>query len=290
MKYSRKLQNISKTIKKYKREKRPGKEGNTEQKTSIIPAGRLQKIMEYMKEHGSVQIKELADYLDVSDATVRRDLDDLDTQGLLVRTHGGAVRKNDNTSSFEWQHNEKLTIMLHEKKQIAKLAASFVHEGDTILLDSGTTTYYLASELSDVPNLTVITYDLFIGGNLVLHPTSTMIVTGGIRRQGYNNVLLGSMVEDYVRNIRVDKAFLGADAIDVDFGISNTNVMEASIKRLLVQAGKQVILIGDHSKLGRMALIKVCDLTDIDGVIIDKAIDENSLHRMKEKVKNVYLA
>ncbi|WP_434688604.1 DeoR/GlpR family DNA-binding transcription regulator [Hungatella sp. SB206] len=261
-----------------------------EQKTSIIPAGRLQKIMEYMKEHGSVQIKELADYLDVSDATVRRDLDDLDTQGLLVRTHGGAVRKNDNTSSFEWQHNEKLTIMLHEKKQIAKLAASFVHEGDTILLDSGTTTYYLASELSDIPNLTVITYDLFIGGNLVLHPTSTMIVTGGIRRQGYNNVLLGSMVEDYVRNIRVDKAFLGADAIDVDFGISNTNVMEASIKRLLVQAGKQVILIGDHSKMGRMALIKVCDLTDIDGVIIDKAIDENSLHRMKEKVKNVYLA
>lgn len=168
-----------------------------------------------------------------------------------------------------------------------------MHEGDTILLDSGTTTYYLASELSEIPNLTVITYDLFIGGNLALHPTSTMIVTGGIRRQGYNNVLLGSMVEDYVRNIRVDKAFLGADAIDVDFGISNTNVMEASIKRLLVQAGKQVILIGDHSKLGRMALIKVCDLTDIDGVIIDKAIDENSLHRMKEKVKmyiwhNVY--
>ena len=116
--------------------------------------------------------------------------DSLDTQGLLVRTHGGAVRKNDNTSSFEWQHNEKLTIMLHEKKQIAKLAASFVHEGDTILLDSGTTTYYLASELSDIPNLTVITYDLFIGGNLALHPTSTMIVTGGIRRQGYNNCLL----------------------------------------------------------------------------------------------------
>ena len=81
-------------------------------------------------------------------------------------------------------------LMLHEKKQIAKLAASFVHEGDTILLDSGTTTYYLASELSDIPNLTVITYDLFIGGNLALHPTSTMIVTGGIRRQGYNNCLL----------------------------------------------------------------------------------------------------
>lgn len=261
-----------------------------EQKTSIIPAGRHQKIVEYMKEHGSAQIKELADYLEVSDATVRRDLDELDAQGVLVRTHGGAVRKNDETSSFERQHKEKMMIMLDEKKRIAKSAASLIQEGETILLDSGTTSYYLANELADIPNLTVITYDLFIGGNITLHPTSTMIVTGGIRRQGYNNVLLGSMVEDYIRNIRVDKAFLGADAIDLDFGISNTNVQEANVKRLLVQAGKQVILIADHSKLDRVALIKVCGLCDVDGIFIDKGVSENSLDRLKKKVKKIHLA
>lgn len=261
-----------------------------EQKTSIIPAGRHQKIVEYVKEHGIAQIKELADYLEVSDATVRRDLDDLDAQGVLMRTHGGAVRKNDNTSSFERQHKEKMMIMPDEKKQIARLAASFVQEGDTILLDSGTTSFYLAHELSEIPNLTIITYDLFIGGNLTLHPTSTMIVTGGVRRQGYNNVLLGSMVEDYIRSIRVDKAFLGADAIDFDFGISNTNMPEANVKKLLVQAGKQVILIADHSKLNRIALIKVCDLSDVDVIIMDRSVSANSLDKLKEKGKRIHLA
>ena len=104
------------------------------------------------------------------------------------------------------------------------------------------------------------------------------------------HVLLGSMVEDYIRNIRVDKAFLGADAIDLDFGISNTNVLEANVKKLLVQAGKQVILIADHSKLNRVALIKVCDLCDVDGIFIDKGVSENSLDRLKKKVKKIHLA
>jgi len=261
-----------------------------EQKNSIIPASRQQKIMEYVKEHGSAQIKDLAEYLEVSVATVRRDLDELDTQGLLVRTHGGAMSKNDNTSSFERQHLERLMIMREEKRRIAKLAASFVRDGETILLDSGTTNYYLASELSEIPNLTVITYDLFIASNLVLHPTSTLIVTGGIRRQGFNNVLWGSMVEDYIRNVRVDKAFLGADAVDLDFGISNTNVLEANIKKILVQAGKKVILIVDHSKLDRLALVKVCELNAVDEMIIDKKIDEVSLSRLKDKIKKVHLA
>lgn len=260
-----------------------------EQKPTIIPAGRQQKIMEYIKEHGNAQIKELADYLAVSDATVRRDLDDLDAQGLLMRTHGGAMRKNDDTASFERQHKDKMMIMMHEKKRIAKMAATLIHEGETILLDSGTTSYYLVNEISQIPNLTVITYDLFIGSNLTLHPSSTMIITGGIRRQGYNNVLWGSMVEDYIRSIRVDKAFLGADAIDIDFGISNTNVLEAGAKKLLVGAGKQVILIADHSKMDRMALVRICDLTEIDAIIIDKNIEEGSLARLKEKIKKVHL-
>ena len=260
------------------------------QKNAVIPASRQQKINEYVNEHGSAQIKELADYLKVSVATVRRDLDELDMQGVLVRTHGGAVQKNDNASSFERQHTERLMIMPDEKRRIARLAASFICSGDTILLDSGTTNYYLASELSEIPNLTIITYDLFIASNLTIHPSSTMIVTGGIRRHGYNNVLWGSMVDDYVRNIRVDKAFLGADAIDLEFGVSNTNVLEANIKKLLIQAGKKVILIADHSKLNRIAMVKVCELSEIDELVIDKDMDEDSLSRLKNKIKKIHLA
>lgn len=259
------------------------------QKYSDFPAGRQQRILEYAQEKGSVQIKELTSYLGVSEATIRRDLDELDAQGLLERTHGGAVIKN-STTSFERQQQEKMKIMSEEKKRIARKAASFIRPGETIVLDSGSTTYYLASLLSDIPDLTIITYDLFIASNIILHPTSTMVVTGGVRRKGFNNVLLGSMVEDYIRNIHADKVFLGADAIDYEFGISNTNLHEASIKKLLINAGNKVFLIADHSKLDRMALIRVCDLSDIDALIIDDVNDESIINKLEQKVKNIYLA
>ncbi|MGI6123440.1 MAG: DeoR/GlpR family DNA-binding transcription regulator [Acetivibrionales bacterium] len=258
-------------------------------KYSDFPAGRQQRILLYAQENGNVQIKELTQYLGVSEATVRRDLDELDAQGLLERTHGGAVYKG-NTTSFERQQQEKMNIMFDEKRRIAKKAASFIRPGETILLDSGSTAYYLASNLGDIPDLTIVTYDLFIASSITLHPTSTMVVTGGMRRKGFNNVLLGSMVEDYIRNIHVDKVFLGADAIDYDYGISNANMLEASIKKLLVKAGNIVFLIADHSKLNRKALAKVCDFSEIDALIIDDTEDKSSVNQLEQKIKNIYLA
>ena len=261
-----------------------------ESKFSFIPAGRQKKILEYVEEHGSVQVKELSEYLGVSEATVRRDLDELDSTELLQRTHGGAIQNTNKTSTFEMQYSERIELMQDEKKRIAKKAASFIREGDTILLDTGTTCYYLSNELSEIPNLTIITYDLFIANNMVLHPTSTMIVTGGIRRQGFSNVLLGDMVEDCIRKMHVDKVFLGADAIDLDFGVSNTNILEASVKRLLLKAGKKVILIADHTKLNDVALVKVCDLTDIDELIMDNSVSEKEINYIKEKIQHIHLA
>ena len=158
-----------------------------ENKYNAFPARRHQIILQSVNEKGIVEIKELTELLGVSDATIRRDLNELDSKGLLERTHGGAIIKN-LTTSFEQQQQERMKIMLDEKKKIAKTAAGFIKEGETILLDSGSTTYYLAENLSDIPNLTIITYDLYIASNIPIHPTSNMVVTGGIRRRGYNNV------------------------------------------------------------------------------------------------------
>lgn len=258
-------------------------------KYSDFPAGRQQRILQYAQENGNVQIKELTQYLGVSEATIRRDLGELDAQGLVKRTHGGAVIRN-NTTSFERQQQEKMKIMSDEKRRIAKKAVSFIRPGETILLDSGSTIYYLANNLIDIPDLTIITCDLYIASNIMLHPTSTMVVTGGIRRKGFNNVLLGSMVEDYIRTIHVDKVFLGADAIDYEFGISNANMLEASIKKLLVNAGNNIILIADHSKLNNKALAKVCDLSEIDALIIDDIEDKTLIKQLEKRIKNIYLA
>lgn len=157
-------------------------------KTYTVPAERQDMILQYIKARGSGQIKELAEFVGASEATVRRDLDELDHMGKVERTHGGAVSNRFGTS-FERQHEDKLNLMQEEKLRIAQAAASYIKEGDTVFIDSGTTTYFMKNCLSDIPNLTVFTYDLIIAYALELHPTSNLFVTGGQRRPGYNNVL-----------------------------------------------------------------------------------------------------
>ncbi len=257
-----------------------------ENKYNAFPARRHQIILQSVNEKGIVEIKELTELLGVSDATIRRDLNELDSKGLLERTHGGAIIKN-LTTSFEQQQQERMKIMLDEKKKIAKTAAGFIKEGETILLDSGSTTYYLAENLSDIPNLTIITYDLYIASNIPIHPTSNMVVTGGIRRRGYNNVLIGNPVEEYLRTIHVDKTFLGADAIDIEYGVSNSNLFEASIKKLLIKAGKNIFLLADRSKLNRIAFVKVCDITDIDTLIMDEPKEKRMVQELNQRINNV---
>ncbi len=244
-----------------------------------IPAERQKQILEYIDKHGCAQIKELALYHQVSEATIRRDLDELDRTGQIERTHGGAITTNRSTS-FERIHSEKMNLMIDEKRRIAKKASELIKDGDTILLDSGTTNYFISQTLSSFKNITVITYDLHIANTVILHPTSTLIVTGGIRRDEYN-VLLGSITEAFISDLRVNKVFLGADAVDLEFGISNANLIEAKIKKLIIQAGKKVYLVCDHSKFGRTALAKICNLTEVDTVITDDGIAENIVHYLK---------
>lgn len=234
----------------------------------VIPAERMKLVYNYVKERGSAQIKELAQIYNVSEATIRRDLDDLERQGLLERTHGGAILLSYGTS-FERAYIEKAQLQLAEKRKIGERAAKFVKDGDTVFLDSGTTSYQLALNLAGKKNITVITYDLFIATNIEFDESCTLIVTGGIKRGKYN-VLVGNVVENFIRNLKVDKVFLTADAVDLDFGVSNANFMEAGIKSSLVRAGHIVYLVADSTKFGKSALVKVCEISDLDVIITNE--------------------
>ncbi len=261
--------------------------GNPETKRNYaVPAERQEMIVQYIRANGSAQIHALGEWLGVSDATIRRDLDDLDQVGKLERTHGGAICSRCGTA-FERRHDEKMHIMQEEKRRIAQRAASDIREGDTIFLDSGTTTYFLGTFLRDIPNLTVFTYDLFIAYSLELHPTSSLVVTGGVRRQGYPNVLLGAQVENFLQGLRVDKAFLGADAVDLDYGVSNSNFMEAEIKRQATRSGLQTYLLVDHGKFNTVALARVCALGDIDVLITDSGADAEYQEALKKEIGRV---
>ncbi|MBA1335951.1 MAG: hypothetical protein HPY66_1770 [Firmicutes bacterium] len=250
-------------------------------KNSTIPAERQKQIVEYIEKNGSAQIKALARYQNVSEATIRRDLDDLAASGIIERTHGGAI-VIDRSTSFEHKHNEKMKLMLKEKSSIAKAACTLIRDGDTVFLDSGTTTYFIAQNLGNFKNLTVITHDLQIGNTAILHPTSTLIVTGGIRREEFS-VLVGSVTESFIKELKVNKVFLGADAIDVENGIFNANFLEVGIKRLLLTIGKHIILVTDTSKFSRSALAKVCDIDSVETIITDNNLSVEIKDKIEKK-------
>lgn len=252
---------------------------------NYVPAERHEKIIEYIRQHGSAQIKELSELLGVSDATIRRDLDELHLAGSLERTYGGAIFRRQGTA-FERRYEEKLTLMEAEKRGIAEAAVKEISPGDTLFLDSGTTSYFLGRILGRIPDLTVFTYDLMVAYSCELHPSSSVTITGGTRRQGHNNVLLGMQAVDFIRALKVDKVFLGADAVDCTC-VSNSNVPEAEIKAAAVEAGESVYLLTDHNKLGKRALARVCSLDRIDTLITDKGITPDQLTELDKSIKRI---
>ena len=250
------------------------------EKNTYIPAERQKKMMEYIEANTSAQIHELAEKFHVSEATVRRDLDDLDQQGALKRTHGGAI-KVDRSTAYESMYSEKIGQMLEEKHRIAKSAAQMVHTGDTVLIDSGTTTFFIAQALSHHENLTIITNDLYIAYQTPLHPSSTLIVTGGTRRQGRQE-LVGTVTENFIRDTHVDIAFIGVDGIDLTGGATNANFAEVGVKRLMLEAAARGVIVADHSKFGRIALARICDIKEASLILTDTGIEGDMLTRLKK--------
>ncbi len=250
------------------------------EKNTYIPAERQKKMMEYIEANTSAQIHELAEKFHVSEATVRRDLDDLDQQGALKRTHGGAI-KVDRSTAYESMYSEKIGQMLEEKHRIANSAAQMVHAGDTVLIDSGTTTFFIAQALSHHENLTIITNDLYIAYQTPLHPSSTLIVTGGTRRQGRQE-LVGTVTENFIRDTHVDIAFIGVDGIDLTGGATNANFAEVGVKRLMLEAAARGVIVADHSKFGRIALARICDIKEASLILTDTGIDGDMLTRLKK--------
>lgn len=239
-------------------------------RTLQIPAQRQQMILDYIRKQEGANIKELASYLDVSEATVRRDLDNLADAGEIERTHGGAVQSQEKI--IEYTYDTKMELRKDEKTRIAKEVAKMVKDGDNVYLGSGTTVYFIAREIAALENLTIITSNLYIAQFLQIHPTSRLIVTGGERRSDYN-LMAGRLAEDFLRNIKVDISILGCDAIDVEFGLSDSNFDEAVIKRLASQAARTTVLASDHSKFGKTALSKVFNLGEADYIVSDEALD-----------------
>ncbi len=238
-----------------------------------------------LREDGYVQVTELADEIGISSATIRRDLIMLEKEGVCIRKRGGAVRTAHGVT-MEIPYEIKRRRNTEEKSRIALAAINFVENGDTILLDAGSTIYSLALLLHNKERLTVVTHDLNIAVKLATNPNIKLICTGGIARENVFT-LEGTQVTDFIRTLRVDKTFLGADAIHTDGVISNVNIEEVPIKQAMVNAADKVILLTDSSKFAVTGFAKVCDIADVDQIITDQGISKDQLEMINKRNVNV---
>lgn len=244
------------------------------------------KILEYVQTHFRASVQELCQSFDVSEATVRRDLKELEEAKLLRRTHGGAVSLQ--SVNFEPTFLEKEDKFLKEKQAIARKAVEFIEEGDTILLDAGTTTLHFAKELKSLSRLTVVTNSIMIAQELEDVPGIEIIMIGGtLRRETL--ALVGPLAEQALDMIRVDKAFVAINALDITEGLTTPNLIEASAKRKMIQSAKTVFLLADHSKVGKVAFAKVAEVREIDKFISDSAVPESVINQLEQLGVDVYI-
>lgn len=224
-----------------------------------------------------MRVDDLSEQFEVSSVTIRNDLDFLEKKGICYRTHGGAlIRKNvyeDPTLEEKQKINKK------EKERIGAKALEFIDSGDSILLDSGTTTMEIAYRLNSKKNLTVMTNALNIALKLLSFDDINVMLTGGtLRKESYS--LVGPEAEASIRNYYFDKLFLGVDGLDFDVGLTTPNPREAQLNRIMVSRAHQVIAVSDSSKFGRRSFSHICSIDSIDTLITDSDIStdfENEL-------------
>ena len=233
---------------------------------------RKQRILDYLNKYSRGSVQELSQETGVSESTIRRDLKELEEANLLKRTHGGAISLQ--SVRFEAPYQDKEDHLLEEKERIARKAAAMIQEGDAILLDSGTTTLQIAKEIKHFSNIKVITNSLMVLNELKNNRGIELSIAGGMLRPD-TLAFVGPMTEQSLNMVRVDKAFLAINGLDLQEGLTTPNIVEASTKRKMINIAKQVILVADHSKLGHVYYSRVADLSEMDHLITDSSIPDN---------------
>jgi DeoR family transcriptional regulator, fructose operon transcriptional repressor len=251
----------------------------------MLAETRRQKLFELITRQGYATLDELARVLAVSESTIRRDLESLDLAGAIKRTHGGAVYTGEVRSMPPF--DERTATAAAEKRAIGVAAAGLLEDGDTVLLDGGTTTLEVARALIG-RRLQVVTNSLPIAQLLASSQQTDLILLGGYvyPRTG---VALGPLAIATMQTIRVRTAILGAGGIVAE-GIYNSNSLLVETERQMMACGQDVMIVADHSKIGRLALARLCGLDEVDQVVVDSLLSADQRAILDEAGVAVHVA
>lgn len=242
-------------------------------------SARQDQIFRILRERTTASISELAEQFGVSEMTVRRDIERLADSGEVIRTPGGARLAR--SFSFEKTFAERLQKMADAKVRIGRAAAGLVKEGESLVLDSGTTTLCIARSLRNHKDIVVVTFSLAALDELTTCESVRVELTGGIYRRSSHD-LIGAAVSDSLANIHADKVFFGGAALSFDQGVM---VYDPEAPRALLRAGRERILVLDSSKIGAQALYRFSSLDVCDCIVTDLGIRPEHLARLRKLTK-----
>jgi DeoR/GlpR family transcriptional regulator of sugar metabolism len=250
----------------------------------LLKAERHRLILELLQQEGNLLVSGVCEAFGVSEMTVRRDLRELEQQGLLRRVHGGAI--DDLGRSYEPVFRLRETKNIQTKQRIGRHAAQMIISGDSVAIDTGTTTLEIVRSLASVRNLTIVTSSLPIATELAarckLESDVRLILTGGIVRNSEHS-MVGEIAQRTYGDLHVDKAFVGIGGIHLETGLTEYSLEEALVKRVLLESAQHRILVADGSKFNRVAFASVCSLSCIDTIVTDESASVEmiaSLRRM----------
>ena len=237
-------------------------------------------ILEMLNKEKHLGVLDLCDILDVSAVTIRKDLKFLEQKGLLHRTHGGASLENPYINEKTVIDKEKISV--EEKNGIAQMAATRIVENDSIMIASGTSVQALSKFIKAKNKLTVITSSIHVVLQLINDSNIEILQLGGYIRHSSASVI-GNYAVYILNNISCSKLFLGVDGIDLEYGLSTTNLEEAELNKKMLNAAQKVIVLADSSKFGKKSFARICDLSQVDELITDGGISNTIMKKLEEK-------
>ncbi|WAC13800.1 DeoR/GlpR family DNA-binding transcription regulator [Dyadobacter pollutisoli] len=247
---------------------------------------RKKKILAAVIEAGSLSVFELSDKLSMSPATIRRDLHDITEEGLLLRTHGGAMKiENPVLTGF----SDKSGVNNQNKEKIGKEAAEFVGDGDTIFLDCGSTVFQMCRYLKKKNNIRVITNSLPVMAELIDIPSISINLIGGELNKS-RKAVHGDKAVQHIDSYHAQKAFIGVDGISAENGLTAHSEHESTITAAFIRNAAQTFLLCDSSKIGRDSYIKFGSLAEISSLVTDKELSTDLQDQLVQKGLNVILA
>ncbi len=246
----------------------------------MLAIERRNAILAKLSAEGKVIVSDLSREFDVTEETIRRDLEKLDNDGLAKKTYGGAVVNEKLNNDLPFNVRKRTNVA--QKQFIAEKIAPLIHDGDYIMLDASSTAIYVTECIKDLKNITLITNSVEILLELADKPDWKILSTGGALKRGGLS-LVGTSAERMIRGFHVDLAVCSCKGIDINKGITDSNEKDSEIKQAIFAAADKKVLAVDSTKFDRISFVRVCDIGDVDAIVTDAQPADRWIEHCKEK-------